>query len=53
MGKEYWSGLINWLRNTVLPSGHLDKEELGLFTVTDDPKEVVRIIKASMANQPS
>lgn len=44
-GREYWRGLLGWLRDTVLKNGNISPEDLKLFTVTDEPKEVVRIVK--------
>ncbi len=45
MGKEYWTGMIQWLKNTVLPNGTIIPHDLDIFKVTDSPKEVVKIIK--------
>jgi hypothetical protein len=45
MGKEYWGGLIGWLKNTMLESGMISKTDLDFFTLTDDPKEAVSIVK--------
>jgi len=44
MGKEYWQGMIDWLRKTVLKSGSISRNDLDIFNVTDSPKEVVKII---------
>ncbi|MEN3039337.1 MAG: TIGR00730 family Rossman fold protein [Candidatus Kryptonium sp.] len=44
MGSEYWEGLINWLRNTVLLEGNISPEDMAIFELTDDPKEAARII---------
>ncbi len=44
VGTAYWGGLVDWLRNTVLPGGKIAEKDLDLFTVTDDPAEAVRII---------
>ena len=44
-GKEYWGGMLDWLKDTVLKHANISKGDLDLFKVTDDPKEVVRIIK--------
>ncbi len=44
-GSEYWKGMLDWFRDTVLENGNISKEELGIFKVTDSPKEVVSIIK--------
>jgi len=45
VGKEYWKGMIEWLRNMVLRHGNISAGDMGIFKVTDDPKDVVRIIK--------
>lgn len=44
-GSEYWEGLLDWLKNTVLKNGNISKEDLNIFTVVDNPKEVVTVIK--------
>lgn len=45
MGKEYWSGLIDWLEKTVLENNYINKSDFSLFTITDDPDEVVALIE--------
>jgi uncharacterized protein (TIGR00730 family) len=45
VGSEYWSGMLSWLRETMLADGKIHPEELDLLQVTDDPEEVVKIIK--------
>ncbi len=43
---EFWNGLVEWLKTMVYEKyGYISKEDLELFTVTDDVDEVVRIIK--------
>lgn len=45
VGKEYWTGLVGWLRTTMLESAHnINPQDLDLFQITDDPEEVVSII---------
>ena len=44
MGKDYWGGLIEWLRQTMLANGCIDEADLDLFYVCDDPDEASRII---------
>lgn len=46
VGRAYWGGLIDWMRQTLLPAGTISPEDLELFSVTDDPQEVCRIIRA-------
>ncbi|MFA5411374.1 MAG: TIGR00730 family Rossman fold protein [Candidatus Omnitrophota bacterium] len=45
LGSEYWRGLLDWLKDTVLKSGNITKKELELFTLVDEPKDVVEVIK--------
>ena len=45
VGRAYWQGLVDWLRNTMVAEGKVSPEDLELFHVTDDPHEVVRIIR--------
>lgn len=49
VGSSYWAGLVGWLREKVLEDGKIHAEELDLFTVVDDPAEVVAIIKKAHA----
>ena len=44
MGKEYWSGLTEWLERTVAAEKKIDARDLLLFRVTDDPAEATRIV---------
>ncbi|MGH3355078.1 MAG: TIGR00730 family Rossman fold protein [Nocardioidaceae bacterium] len=44
MGSSYWSGLLAWLRDTVLLEGKINPVDLDLFQVTDDVDEVVQIL---------
>ncbi|WNV76586.1 TIGR00730 family Rossman fold protein [Geodermatophilus sp. DSM 44513] len=46
-GSEYWSGLVDWLRTTMVPAATIKDTDLDLFRVTDDVEEVVRIIRAA------
>ena len=46
VGRSYWAGLLDWLRETLLPYGAVDETDLALFRVTDDPDEVVAVIRA-------
>ena len=46
VGRSYWEGLIDWIRGSLLARGAIDEADLALFKVTDDPAEVVTIIRA-------
>jgi uncharacterized protein (TIGR00730 family) len=43
VGTQYWSGLIDWVRDQMLARGLISPADLQLITLTDDPQEVVRI----------
>jgi uncharacterized protein (TIGR00730 family) len=45
MGKEYWEGMLYWLKAKVLGLGNISRDDLAIFTVTNNPKEVVAVIK--------
>jgi hypothetical protein len=42
LGTSYWSGLLDWLRGTVLSDGRISGSDLEMLTVTDDVSEAVR-----------
>lgn len=47
MGCDFWKGLIDWIKNTMLTEGNISEEDLDLFLMTDDPAEAVAIIEKS------
>jgi uncharacterized protein (TIGR00730 family) len=46
VGSDYWSGLIEWMRERLLDEGKIAPHDMRLFEVTDDPHEVVAKIFA-------
>ena len=40
-GRDYWTGLADWLKERVAGEGKISLEDLNLFLVTDDPKETL------------
>lgn len=46
MGKDYWSGLTEWLKKAMIEDNqYISPEDMDLFHITDDPKEAIHIIK--------
>ncbi|MBN1662616.1 MAG: TIGR00730 family Rossman fold protein [Deltaproteobacteria bacterium] len=45
MGSEYWAGLLDWMKNTMLREGKLLPEDIDLIQIIDDPEEVVKHIQ--------
>jgi uncharacterized protein (TIGR00730 family) len=46
-GSAYWSGLLDWLRATMIPDGKINPADLELVQLCDDVDEVVDIIRRS------
>src|SRR5512137_1295932 len=44
VGRQYWAGLIDWMRATVLAQGNVDAADLDLFHIVEEPEEVCEII---------
>lgn len=47
IGVDYWSGLIDWLRDTVLASNKIAESDLDMLQLTDDVEEAVSIMVAA------
>ena len=45
VGTEFFSGLIGWIREILVGQGMIAEEDLDLLVVTDDPNEVIDIVK--------
>lgn len=43
--RDYWKGMLDWLKETVLKKGHISREDIDIFKVVDKPKEVVAAIR--------
>jgi uncharacterized protein (TIGR00730 family) len=44
MGTDYWGGLFDWLRGTVLDAGTVSPRDVDLLHLTDNVDEAVRIV---------
>lgn len=45
VGVDYWTPLQDFFKEVILKGGMISKEDLSLYTITDDKDEIVRIIK--------
>lgn len=41
VGKDYWKGLIDWLKNTALAQHNIKPKDFDLIRISDDPDEIV------------
>jgi hypothetical protein len=51
VGTAFWSGLLDWIKDQMLTAGSISHEDLDLVHLTDDPAEVVDIVKRSQQSQ--
>ncbi len=45
MGSDYWKGLVDWIKTTVVQEKMISPEDIDIFHVTDDPVEAATIIE--------
>ncbi len=45
VGRDYWQGLIDWMKKTAVSMGNLDLEDIDLMHIVDEPEDVCAIIK--------
>lgn len=50
MGTEYWGGLIDWIKNTMLGNNNISEGDIDLVQLTDSPEEAVCIINEFYEN---
>lgn len=46
VGSEYWGGLLEWIKKTMVSWGTISPEDLDLIRLVDEPEEVVSLIDA-------
>jgi uncharacterized protein (TIGR00730 family) len=51
VGKKFWAGLVDWLKNTLVTEGVISAKDLDLFVMTDDPQEVVDVMFSYYQNR--
>ena len=51
VGSDYWSGLVDWVRERMLAEGNISPDDLDLFKVTDEPLEVRDLLMSASHRQ--
>jgi uncharacterized protein (TIGR00730 family) len=51
VGSDYWSGLVDWIRERMLAEGNISPDDLDLFKVTDEPLEVRDLLMSASHRQ--
>jgi uncharacterized protein (TIGR00730 family) len=44
VGSDYWTGLVEWIKNTMLTEGNISPEDMDLFRIADTSDEVIKIV---------
>lgn len=44
-GKDYWKGLIDWFKSTLIPNNTISSEDLGLISIVDEVDEACHILR--------
>ncbi len=44
IGKDYWKGLLEWIKVRMISDGMASPSDLDLFFLTDDPKEAASLV---------
>ncbi len=45
VGREYWEGLLEWVKDKFIKEKMISKEDLNLFHVLDDPDKIVKVVE--------
>jgi hypothetical protein len=48
VGSEYWSGLLNWMKEKMLALHRVNDEDMAIINVIDQPDEIVSYIKRTI-----
>jgi len=45
VGSEYWTGLIDWIKDRLLGEKRISPEDLEILQIMDDPEEIVKAVQ--------
>ncbi len=45
VGKDYWSGLVDWIKNKMLAEGNISEKDLEIIKVVDTSEEAMQVIE--------
>ncbi len=46
-GTDYWGGLVDWIRSSVVAAGNISEKDLALLHVTDDVDDLMEVVHRS------
>lgn len=53
MGKDYWGGLVRWMKRSMIVEGTISPKDIDLFYITDDPAEAAAVIHRALEEKSS
>ena len=45
VGSDYWAGLVDWVRATLLDTGKMSPDDIDILQVMDEPEEIIDTVK--------
>jgi len=51
LGSDYWRGLLDWIRDTLLANGAISQSDMDLFHLIDDIEQAIGIIHGGNASR--
>ncbi|MBN1102602.1 MAG: TIGR00730 family Rossman fold protein [Deltaproteobacteria bacterium] len=48
INSDYWGGLLDWIKGTLVKEKSISKSDLDIFTLVDTPEEAVGVIKRTV-----
>jgi uncharacterized protein (TIGR00730 family) len=52
IGSDYWAGMLDWIKGTLLKEAAIAPEDVDLLRITDDEEEACRIVDAYVKAHP-
>ncbi len=43
-GEDYWSGLLNWIKETMMGHESIAPEDMDLFQLVNSPEDALKVI---------
>lgn len=48
VGKDFWGGLIDWVKSQMLSASNINSDDLLLLNVMDDPDEIISFVRRTV-----
>jgi uncharacterized protein (TIGR00730 family) len=48
VGSDYWTGLIDWIKDKLLKSHRISPEDMDILQIIDEPEEIVKTVRRTI-----